>query len=198
MKIHYTIVAVLLLLSVDSSDGQTFSAAIVGGLNASQVNGDLIAGFDKIGLHLGLKVMADLKEKIEGSIELLWSQRGSRSKVRVADPFAIKLNYVEIPLMIGLKDWLKEDYYKVRLEGGLSVARLIDANVETVGGDLDVDTFSETDFSALIGFTFYSNSSLGFSFRYTHSLNPLSSGDQGSAFGRLKGFFLTFRASYVL
>lgn len=177
---------------------QTFRAGIILGGNASQVNGDLIAGFDKLGLHTGLKVMADLKPKLEGSVELLWSERGSSAKVRALDPFKIKLNYVEIPFVLAYKDWVRDDYYKMRFEVGGSVARLIKGTVETTTGDLDPEEFTETDFSMLVGTTFYSSENLAFSFRYTHSINWLANDINSSTFPRLKGYFLTFRLIYIL
>ena len=177
---------------------QTFKAAAVVGGNASQINGDLIAGFDKLGIHGGLKVIADLDERIEASIELLWSERGSSSKVRAFDPFKIKLNYVEIPIIAAYKDWLKDDYYKMRFETGLSYGRLIDGKINTAAGDLVLSEFKKTDISGLVGVTFYSQEQLGFSFRYTHSINLLVNNQLNPRFPRLRGYFLTFRILYII
>ena len=178
--------------------GQTFKAAVVLGANASQINGDQIAGFDKLGLQGGLKVMVDINDKLEGSMELLWSQRGSSSKTRAFDPFKIKLNYVEIPFMVGYKDWLKDDYYRMRFEGGISFGRLIDGKVETTIGDLDVSEFSMNDISMLAGATYYSSEKVAFSMRYTHSINLLFNNARNNQFPRLRGYFLTFRMLYML
>ncbi len=181
-----------------SSVAQTFQAAIVGGVNASQVNGDLIAGFDKLGIHGGLKVMVDLKDHLEASVELLYSERGSSSKIRAFDPFKIKINYVEIPLMVAFKDWQRDDYYKMRFEGGASFGRLLNGSIDNANGDLSVSEFSQTDFSGIVGATFYSSRNLAFSIRYNHSINFLVNNQRHPRFPRLRGYFLTFRILYLL
>ena len=192
------IFAFFLLQCIAPLKAQTFKAAVVAGGNASQINGDLIAGFDKLGLHGGLKVSVDMSERFEASVELLYSERGSSSKVRAFEPFKIKINYVEVPLLMAYKDWLRDDYYKMRFEAGISLARLIDSRVDTINGDLMPTEFNETDISGLVGVTFYSSPALAFSFRYNHSINFLINNLQHPRFPRLRGYFLTFRLLYFL
>ncbi len=183
----------LFALVISIARAQTFEAGAVAGINASQVNGDFLAGFDKLGVHLGLKVIAHLTAKSQVSVELLYSQRGSRSNARAFEPLKIITNYVEIPILFGLKDWLRDDYYKMRLEGGVSVGRLFDSRVETVGGDLDVAEFAKFDLSLIADATFYAKEKLGFGLRYTTSVTPLLDNAAHRTFPRLRGYLLTFR-----
>ncbi len=192
------ILSVVLLSSMSQAQGQTFRSAIVAGLNASQINGDLIAGFNKLGIQAGLRVSTDLKEKIEASVELLYSQRGSRASGKFASPFSIRINYVEMPLIIGFKDWLKDDYHKIRFEAGLSYGRLIHAEQEDATGTIDIDYYNQNDISWLAGATFFSSERLAFSARFTQSLNYLSKENLPTGFSKLRGFFLSFRALYFL
>ncbi|NND05719.1 MAG: PorT family protein [Saprospiraceae bacterium] len=192
------ILSLILVSSCSIATGQTFRAAIVGGLNASQINGDLIAGFDKLGIHGGLKVVADLRDRLEGSIELLYSERGSRASGRFVDPFSIRINYVEIPLTIAYKDWIREDHYRLRFEGGLSIGRLLKAEQEDVTGTRVLDEYQDTDISWLVGATFFTNEDLAFSARYSQSINFLLSQNLPTGFTRMRGFFLTFRIMYFL
>lgn len=178
--------------------GQTFRAALIAGVNASQINGDLIAGFDKLGIQGGLKVVGDIRERLEASVELLYSERGSRASGRFVDPFSIRINYVEIPLTLAYKDWIREDHYRMRFEGGLSIGRLLKAEQEDVTGTRELDEFKDTDISWLVGATFFSNEQLAFSGRYTQSLNFLLSQNLPTGFTRMRGFFLTFRIMYFL
>jgi hypothetical protein len=177
---------------------QTFKAGIVAGANASQVNGDFLAGYDKLGIHLGLKVISPVSQKVDWSLELLWSQRGSRADLFIQDPRKIHLDYVEIPLIFSYKDWLKNDMYKLRFEGGLSAGRLINNKVSIAGFENAVDQFNKTDFSFLVGSTFYSNPHLGFSLRFTNSINLLLNNKDTPGFSKLRGYFLTFRVVYIL
>ena len=178
--------------------GQTFRAALIAGVNAAQINGDLIAGFDKLGIHGGLKVVGDIRDRLEGSLELLYSERGSRASGRFVDPFSIRIHYVEIPLTIAYKDWIRDDHYRLRFEGGLSLGRLIKAEQEDVTGTRVLEEYKDTDISWLVGATFFSNEQLAFSGRYTQSLNFLLSQNLPTGFTRMRGFFLTFRIMYFL
>lgn len=190
-------VSLLLSLTILPGWGQTFKGGVVFGANASQINGDLIAGFNKIGLHLGLKVVSDITEKIAWSTELLYSERGSHTRATFSDPFTISINYVEIPLLIDLKDWEHEDYYKMHFEGGFSLGRIIEEKVKDVGGNTNIEGLNQTDLSAIAGFTFFSNKHLGFTGRYTHSINLLRDEKKHPGLSRFRGYFLTFRLSYL-
>ncbi|MDH3244818.1 MAG: PorT family protein [Saprospiraceae bacterium] len=177
---------------------QTFEAGLILGVNASQVNGDFLAGYDKLGLHTGLKVRVSTWEHIEWSVELLLSQRGSRPDIFTEDSRKIHLNYVEIPILIGFKDWQKDDFYKIRFEGGFSYGRMVGHKVSFQGVEEQIDEFNNNDLSFIIGAALFTSEKLGFSFRYTHSVTPLLNNKNSIEFARLRGFFLTFRSIYML
>ena len=193
-KIIYLII--LVCLGIAHLQGQTFKGGIVFGANASQINGDFIAGFNKIGLHMGLKVTSDISEKLAWSTELLYSERGSHTKAKFSDPFTISINYVEIPILISFKDWEQEDYYKMHFEAGASVGRIINEKVKDIGGNTNIDGLNQTDLSIIFGATLYSNKHLGFSARYTHSINLLRDERKHPGLTRFRGYFLTLRLLY--
>ncbi len=192
------VICLLLFFGILGLQAQSFRGGIVFGANASQINGDFIAGFNKVGLHLGLKVERDVTERISWSTELLYSERGSRTKTQDIDPFTISINYVEIPLLISFKDWLKDDFYKMRFEAGVSAGRIIGNKVKTVNGNTTVEGLNETDFSFTVGPTIYTNPNLGFTLRYTHSINLLRSQKNNPNLTRYRGYFLTLRATYMI
>ncbi len=177
---------------------QDFKAGFILGGNASQINGDLHAGFDKLGWHAGLKVIRDMTEKTSWTTELLYSQRGSKAGRESLDPFEISLEYVEIPLLFSVKDWYKDDFYRMRFEAGASIARLLNDKVEDAGGTYKVEGVNATDISAIVGVTYFSTEHLGFSARYTHSINLLRSEKKNPNLSRYRGYFLTFRFLYLL
>ncbi|MDH3649865.1 MAG: PorT family protein [Saprospiraceae bacterium] len=196
--IKYYIFLVTILMLPGRSLTQTFEAGIVVGVNASQINGDFLAGYDKLGLHTGLKVRVSTWEHVEWSMELLLSQRGSRADIFTKDTRKIHLNYVEIPLLAAFKDWLKDDFYKIRFEGGISYGRLVGNNVSFEGVEDQIDEFNNDDLSLILGATLFTSERIGFSFRYTHSVTPLLNNKRNLEFSRLRGFFLTFRSVYML
>jgi len=181
--------------------GQGFNAAVLSGFNASQIDGDDLAGFNKLGLHGGLKLTYFIKPKIDLSTELLLSQRGSSESLSVRlseNQEFIQLNYLEIPIMITVHDWLiEESYFKVRAEFGFSYANLFNSSSQNSFFDEDISEFSSNDFSFLFGLGYRFSEKIGINVRYTRSINPLFENPTQLIRG-LFGYFVTFRFEYHL
>lgn len=182
-----------------------FSLNAVAGVTASQIRGDDLAGYDKLGLTGGLRLSTILKDKTDINIELLYSQRGSQSELSRNNSLPqvkINLDYVEIPVYLSLVDWYieEDDYYRVQVHGGFSYARLINSStIDEVNGTIDLlaESFNENDFAYLLGATYFVSPTLGITARYTRSINNLYDKDPTLFAKNLKGFFLTMRIEYV-
>jgi len=161
---------------------QRFKAGIIAGLTASQIDGDLSAGYNKLGLQAGLRGIAILGARTEGSIEFLYAQRGCQSDLirdEFAPYFSLTLNYLEIPVQFHYKDWLIEgedeskDYYKVSFNAGFSYARFMSYKTvdETSTVSLIVPNFlKKDDVSLLLGASFFATRHIGISLRYVRSI----------------------------
>lgn len=191
------------------ADAQRFGASAVLGVNASQIAGDQLAGFDKVGIHGGLKGSAILSEKAHLNVEFVYSVRGSRPDIfnSGVDPdIKVTLKYLDLPVYITFSDWLDEEegYYKAFALGGFSFGRLIEAStfdhINTGDADLDTlkDEFSENDVSWLLGFGFRLSPHFAISARYTRSINLLLNATKKelNTFS-LRTYFLTFRGEYI-
>lgn len=96
--IKYTISIALLILA-NISYGQGFEAYVIGGVNFSQIDGDKLSGYNKIGLVVGGVTSFKLKGGWSFQQEIIYSQRGSRatSKQLSFDNFSIKrLDYIDV------------------------------------------------------------------------------------------------------
>ena len=84
------------------SQAQEFGAAIVVGANFSQVDGDQLGGYNKLGLCSGIAITRKIEGPWIGSFEILYSQKGSK---KVIDPDVItpslklSYHYVEVPVL---------------------------------------------------------------------------------------------------
>lgn len=110
----------LFVLSPDCT-GQRFKAMAIIGANASQIDGDNLYGFNKLGISAGGRLSYANDKNIDYALEMLYSQRGSSVKIfNNEDGDKISLNYIEIPIIVSIRDWYneKDGYYKVRAEGG--------------------------------------------------------------------------------
>jgi len=181
-------------------NAQTFKAGAIVGLNASQIRGDASAGFNKLGVVGGLRGVVILKDKMEASLELLYSQRGSfqQTTINNSDEIRINTDYIEIPVIFNYLDWQGEDYFRLHFHAGLSYGRLINATIQNEKIDPILEDFSENDFSWLAGFTYYVNKHVGLTARYTRSINFLFDRSKSSINSpSYLGFFLTFQAVYM-
>lgn len=204
------IICIWMLGNPPEMNAQRFSAAILGGLNASQIDGDDLAGFDKVGLTGGFKAMIGFKSPLSLNVEFVYNERGSRPDIfnPEYDPDVdISLKYAEIPVYVSLGDWWQEEgeYYKVSLQGGFSYGRLINARTfdayhsSEQSLDLLVPYFNDNDISWLLGANLRMSPRWGLTMRYTRGITPLLSPEKHDlATQRLLSYFLTFRFEYYI
>ncbi len=97
----------LVLLSLNTSaQNKSFELLLIAGANASQVNGDKLAGFDKFGLNVGAGVRRSFSERAAWQIEFLYSEKGSKDVVTNTNPVPdtlFQFNYVDIPIIFSYR-----------------------------------------------------------------------------------------------
>lgn len=164
-----------------------FGAALEAGFTASQLDGDLSAGYNKLGLMAGLRGNINLREKTHASIGFLFAQRGAQDELRQTTValYSVTLNYLEIPVLFNYADWLVKDgddsFYRAYLSGGLSYGRLIGSRLRDDGAFAQVvvrptnpppgkeNYLNDQDLSITLGGTLFFTRSLGLSFRWMRS-----------------------------
>ncbi|MEI7662224.1 MAG: outer membrane beta-barrel protein [Bacteroidota bacterium] len=102
---------------------QRILGGISAGINLTQVDGDDLYGFNKVGFNAGPMVIVPLgkSRNWSASMELLYSQKGSSHWSSVdSAKYQLKLDYAEVPLIIHYTD-------KKLISGGIgfSYGRLI-------------------------------------------------------------------------
>lgn len=158
----------------------TFSAALVAGGNLSQIDGDKLVGFHRLGLNTGARVGARFSDRWSMSLEMLYSQQGAR-RVRNDDPSSIyddiRLNFVEAPVMINFSDW------KILASAGVSYGRLINFEaINIMGEDIsDLEDYNPGVFSIVLGGTFLLGEDWGLNIRWSKYLNNLQNSDDADA-----------------
>ena len=173
--------------------GVRFKAALTGGVNLSQLEGDLLSGYHRVGFNVGGEVSVVLARRWTATVELLYSQKGSRRNFRSDGPDgvfrAIRTNFVEAPFLINYFDW------KLRISAGLAYGRLIDFEVVDVFND---DITEEFDFrsdylSVLTGATYFFNEHWGLNIRHGWELTDLRADENDD---NLMGMNWTIRGLY--
>jgi hypothetical protein len=200
--------AILLgVLAPRDARGQTspFRAGLLLGMNAAQIDGDELRGFDKAGLNLGARFAMVFTPRTELSMDLLYSQRGaqappSRDNSTLLNKYS--LHYLEVPFIFHYKDWAavttdETTFYRLEVTGGLAYSRLIRARMQGNPFEGRQDLLNQNDFSYILGFGFHVNPVHSFHFRYTDSINFLFDDLEVLNVRRLRGYFLTLQYLYL-
>ena len=208
MKIIYLLSAILTLTSItlhaqDTGPERRFEAGVVAGMNLSQIDGDDLTGFNKIGVNVGARVDAILTERWRLSLEMLFAQQGA-SRHKLDNPASafdkIRLNLVEAPVMVHFQDW------KIQASAGVSYARVINAEIIDYTGEDATESYPLQDnlFSIILGGTFFFQENLGLNIQWSRWLNNLlvSDGNEpsplpGQQSGRWIGRTVTIRGIYM-
>ena len=72
-------IILLILLSVNKMTAQEFKGGFIGGISTSQLSGDMLGGFNKMGLIIGGFTSRSFSEKISAKLEIVYIQKGSRT-----------------------------------------------------------------------------------------------------------------------
>lgn len=169
-----SLLAMTYLAAAQSDDEGRFTATVVAGMNISQIDGDAVAGYNKIGLNAGVRGGVRLGRKVELATEILFSQKGSATGTGSFNPFTIHLDYVEVPVLIYYKDWDVEDangntFQRMMFGAGLSYSRLLNINVKNNGG-LDLDNFARNDLMVMLDANVFITKNFGLNVRWARSL----------------------------
>lgn len=174
----------LLLGTAYVSKAQSYEASILGGLNFSQFDGDGFGGYNKLGLHTGIRISRLWKGPWSWGFEIDYTQKGSK---KVLDPdqvdFSTRLNYhyLEVPFLA-----LYDHTEKLQLHTGLSVGVLVHNEEEYNGIVTETEDIrsSELGFHLGAGYTFSDRWQL----QLRHSYSLASVRDQGLIYNNMLQF----------
>ena len=166
----------VLIAANNKSLAQIIKGEAILGMNLSQVEGDEVSGFKKVGANLGAGVMVPFgkRGRWDVSFETLFTQKGSKQKPQYDDTlsfeYKLNLNYVEVPVMVMFTD--KEF---ISFGAGFSWARLVGVKEWEHGKlvdstTLNSGTYNKNDFCILADFRIRIYGPLKFNLRYQYSL----------------------------
>lgn len=162
-----------------SSFPQRILGALSAGINLSQVDGDQIYGFHKIGFNGGPSVIIPFgkSKKWSTTLELLFSQKGSHQNVGPDDTtgeprpyYYLVLDYVEIPVLVHFTD------KKVVAGGvGFSYGQLVNHKEIIHGVRVDSTVLQKNDISVIADVRIRLWQRLWIDARYTYSIFKFAS-----------------------
>jgi hypothetical protein len=162
---------------------QKFGAQLSLGFNASQVDGDQYAGYNKAGLHTGIAVNRRVKEKWLAQFEILYSGKGSRKRTSEEDMtiFGLRYRYIELPLL-AIYEWNQ----KLALHAGPSAGFNIGADFDDGRGWLPSNPpINKYEIAGHIGAAYQLSDRIELNLRHSLSIIRAGNPNNGSQFYRI-------------
>lgn len=171
---------------IGQNTSSTFSIDIHGGLTASQVQGDGLSGFDKLGVIAGLGVSTSINNNWDALLELNFLQKGSvkRPDAEIGDytEYKMSLSYAQIPVMI--KYHLS---HKFNFSAGPAFGKLLSSKEQDRDGEIQSQIdFEEWEISAGLGAGYSFSERFAINVRLDSSLFPIRQKPAGN-YNNLRG-----------
>jgi hypothetical protein len=164
------------------ASAQRFVGKVIAGISANQIEGDKLVGFNQPGFFGGIGAAFPLSEEWGIEPQLLFSMKGSRSSEQEQLRFGviqeIRLNYVELPIMLNYN--LRED---LTLQGGISPNVLLSASVDNgtnLGPENRRSEFKSYDLCVSLGAQYVVFDGFGVGIRWTYSMLPFNTVEDAS------------------
>lgn len=186
-----------------------FTGGLVAGLNASQVDGDYLNGYHKLGISAGAAGYVSLAPRWAASLELLYAQKGSHAVRASESPYygayfakyTIHLNYAEVPVLLHYRITPKYHFgigasYNVLIS---SREDYNDANFTTTV-DPELFPFARQTFDGILSGNMVLWQGLVLNIRYQYSLSTIRKFmdiPQGLGFQDQKNNMFSFRLMYL-
>ena len=165
-------ILIVLLLPM-ATNAQSFKASIIGGINASQVSGDELGGFNKAGVMFGGSAILPVTPKSDVAMELLFIQKGSKTPTSKDNSntvyYKMSVNYLEVQI-----NYTYHASKKIFLHVGPTFGVLVGEKEEDIAGELtERPEFQKTEIGIAGGLSFHFSEKVGLYMRLSNSLLPI-------------------------
>lgn len=192
IRLKFTFIFALI---VGIASAQNFKAGAIGGISTSQVSGDQLGGFNKVGIKIGSFVNHPINLATRGELAMYYIDKGSND---LNSNFRIDLSYIET-------SWSVQKTSKGFIyEGGLLFSVLVDGKTYDIYGYEDVtkNDFHKFDIGAKLAAGIKLKSRLFMFWEITNSLpfTPLQDHPGSATYGLNRGKYnsiLSFSLRYL-
>jgi len=185
---------------------QNFESGLIGGISMSQVSGDNLSGFNKIGPRIGLFVNRDINW-YNLQLELHYQTKGSRKIINYSDQhnyvdnlnydfisnYNFRLDYIGVPLLFSFN--YKN---KIKLELGNAINILINQKEEI---DYYLDNsrkVNRLECAVLIGLGYKLSDKYSLNIRGSNSIIPIRKHSSGEVYKLNRGQYNTTLSFNIL
>ena len=195
MKVIFTSLCIL-LFAITSA--QNFDAGLLGGFSTSQVTGDNLSGFNKLGSRFGAYISYPINKKMNYQLEMQYLEKGSKKPFTENSPetYLFELNYIELPTTLNYQ--VKKGIY---IESGIGTAFLVDYKEQDEIADINTDKPNTFAIDFLLGVQYQFKKNLRLNIRYANSISRIRKHASEEELGLNSGQFsslVTFAFMYQI
>lgn len=103
-KTTFLLLVLALMVATTTLSAQTFNGGVKTAVVVSQIAGDGLSGFNKVGINAGFFAQYQWLPSWSVQMDLAFIQKGSSQKLNPDEPdaysYLLRLNYVELPLVL--------------------------------------------------------------------------------------------------
>ncbi len=173
MKQFYKIsikITIIFLFFASTISAQTFKSGAMLGFSGSQIDGDMQAGYNKLGAFAGVFVKTNFSKITGVKIELNYTGKGATKTTNKIQEFKTHLNYVELPILITF-ELLKD----IEINVGVSPAYLISSKLYEIGYEIPETEYDlqNYDFSGIVSICYNFVDNFSLNARVNYSIVPI-------------------------
>ena len=187
MKQHILLI-ICIIFSLNKTYTQEFNGGLIAGLSTSQVSGDMLGGFNKLGFLIGGFTKRKINNKLNLQFEITYIEKGSKNpNINKDNIQEISLSYIEIPFGISIKQKNNID-----IETGILSGVIISSKVNDYYGLRDIENdFKKYDFGIFAGINYYLKDNIILNTRISNSVLPIRPHASNATWGLNKGQYNT-------
>lgn len=173
IRANLTLICILCITMPSYSQENAFSAAVITDLNFSQIRGDMLAGYHRLGFGAGVGVSYRFYPRWNGHVELLYRNVGSRNSPFSPDRLSIDLHMAQIPVYASYQTWWDNGLSRIQFDLGMIYGRVVNSRVRFPQYEAHQSSINQNDYSLLAGMGFWFTHHHGIRMRYHRSLSLL-------------------------
>lgn len=176
--LHILLIIGIVSFYSHTAKAQRIMGALIGGVNATQVDGDEVYGYHKFGLNLGAAAIVPIKGNWSVTLENVYSEKGSHQRARSTDSldgsYDLKINYLDVPVLLQYTDKGIVTFGLGGSWGGMVKIYEQRNGNEVTSTTLTSGIYRRSDLNFLMNVKFRLVKRLHFDVRYAYSLRPIA------------------------
>lgn len=190
-------IIIFLIIFFTSSiiNAQNFDAHIELGFNASQVDGDLYSGYNKLGIHGGLGIAYRMDDSWSVESGIFYDALGSQKELQIGssapeEQQKIKLNYISLPLYAKYRP----NNLALDFAMGVQFSYLMESKIQDRTDDALLQFFNKSDIAVNLRARYHFNDNWSISVKASEAISLIFNNDKVTELNSnsLRNRYLTF------